>query len=303
MEMHQVVLKESQFGIHILQSQDNQIVEEATDLFEGMKSEMEAMSKRITSHTTQLLPHQNTNRKIQDGMTELTNKIDSVNKILASITKSLKEVPNKKELRDHAVLMEEQTMRVQEVNTELTMAMEEYKVSKSSCLNFRQSVPEVPRVTPFVQAGPSGVLPERRGYFARESSVSSLRDTDSASTWLGRMRDGAGSEAARDARGAAGNADGPAGEAARNADGAAGGGNGNAGDPPPPGSDPPSEHGNRNARISQRQGRIQELQYAKPIKIKEPKKFGGKPGEDFDTWWVLIQVYIQGQPEKFPKDE
>jgi len=41
----------------------------------------------------------------------------------------------------------------------------------------------------------------------------------------------------------------------------------------------------------------------KPIEIKEPKKFEGKPGEDFDTWWVLVQVYIQDQPEKFPKDE
>ena len=26
-------------------------------------------------------------------------------------------------------------------------------------------------------------------------------------------------------------------------------------------------------------------------------------GEDFDTWWVLVQVYIEDQPEKFPKDE
>jgi len=39
------------------------------------------------------------------------------------------------------------------------------------------------------------------------------------------------------------------------------------------------------------------------MKIKEPKKFFGKPGEDFDTWWVLVQVYIEDQPEKFPKDQ
>jgi len=29
----------------------------------------------------------------------------------------------------------------------------------------------------------------------------------------------------------------------------------------------------------------------------------GKPGEDFDTCWVLVQVYIEDQPEKFPKDQ
>ena len=180
--------------------------------------------------------------------------------MLSSNTRSLKEIPTKKELQDHAILMEEQTKRVQEVNTGLTMAMEEYKVSESSRFNFRQRVPEVPRTTPFVQAGPSGVHPERRGYFDRESSVSSLRDTDSASTWLGRMRGGAGSG---NADGGAGGAAGDISEGARNAGGAAGdaggaarGGNSNAGDSPPPELGPPSEHGNRNPRISRRQRKI-----------------------------------------------
>jgi hypothetical protein len=39
------------------------------------------------------------------------------------------------------------------------------------------------------------------------------------------------------------------------------------------------------------------------MKIKEPRKFFGKPGEDFDTWWVMVQVYIKDQPERFPEDE
>jgi hypothetical protein len=45
------------------------------------------------------------------------------------------------------------------------------------------------------------------------------------------------------------------------------------------------------------------LEYAKPINIKELKKFFGKAGEDFDTWWVLVQVYIRDQLERFPKDD
>jgi len=225
--MHQAVLKELRSGIHILQSQDNQIVEEATSLFQGMKSEMEAINKRITSNSIQLLAHQNTNKKIQEGMTEWTGKVDPVNKILSSITRSLKDISTKKELRDHAIWMEEQTKRVQEVNTGLTMATEEYKVSELSRFNFKQRVPEVPRTTPFLQAGPSGVHPERRGYFDRELSVSSLRDTDSASTWLGRMIGGAGSG---NADGGAGGAAGDIGEGAGNAGGAAGNASGAAGD-------------------------------------------------------------------------
>jgi len=55
--------------------------------------------------------------------------------------------------------------------------------------------------------------------------------------------------------------------------------------------------------MSRRQRRIRELEFAKPIKIKEPITFNGNAGEDFDTWWVLVQVYIEDQPEKFPKDE
>jgi len=55
--------------------------------------------------------------------------------------------------------------------------------------------------------------------------------------------------------------------------------------------------------MSRRQRRIEELEFAKPIKMREPKRFEGKPGDDFDTWWILVQVYIEDQPEKFPKDQ
>jgi len=119
-------------------------VEEATDLFQGIRTELEAMSNRITSNTIQLLATQGTNKKIREGMKDLTTKVDRVKKTLSSITRSSKEVPTRKESRDHAALMEEQSMRVQEVNAGLTMAMEEYKVSESSRFNFRQKVPEVP---------------------------------------------------------------------------------------------------------------------------------------------------------------
>jgi hypothetical protein len=55
--------------------------------------------------------------------------------------------------------------------------------------------------------------------------------------------------------------------------------------------------------MPRRQKGIKELEFAIPIKIKQPKKFYGNAGEDFDTWWVLVQVYIKDQPERFPEDE
>jgi hypothetical protein len=41
----------------------------------------------------------------------------------------------------------------------------------------------------------------------------------------------------------------------------------------------------------------------KPIKIKKPAWCKVKPRDDFDTWWITMQVDIQNKPERFPKDE
>lgn len=149
--------------------------------------------------------------------------------------------------------------------------------------------------------GPSGTqqqfgnvhLPRTQALYKK--SVSSLRDTDSASTWFGIKR-GAGSNAgAGDGNARGGNVNAGAGDVnagAGDGNGAAGGGNGNPGGGPPPPPDPlPSDNGGQGGRrVTWTQRRIKELEFAKRIKIKEPTKFGGKPGEDFDISWVLVQV-------------
>ena len=142
-EMQQAILKELRFGIRILQSQDSQIVDEASQLFRGMRTEMDAMSKRITANSIQLLANQNKNKKIQEDIQGLKTGVESVNKVLSKISNSLNDIPSRQELRNHATLMEEQTMKILEVNTGLTTAMDGFKVSESSRFNFR---PEMPRV-------------------------------------------------------------------------------------------------------------------------------------------------------------
>jgi hypothetical protein len=37
----------------------------------------------------------------------------------------------------------------------------------------------------------------------------------------------------------------------------------------------------------------------KSIKLKDPYRFEGKPGDDFDALWIIVQTFIQDQPEKF----
>jgi len=84
-DMQQAMLKELRFGIHILQTQDNQIVNEASQMFQGMKNEMDAISKRITANSIQLLANQNKQKNIQDEIRGLTLAIESVNKVMSKI--------------------------------------------------------------------------------------------------------------------------------------------------------------------------------------------------------------------------
>jgi hypothetical protein len=43
-------------------------------------------------------------------------------------------------------------------------------------------------------------------------------------------------------------------------------------------------------------------EFAQPIKMREPTCFEGKPEDDFETWWILLQINIKDELEKFPKD-
>ena len=263
----EAMLQELRSGIHVLQSQDNQIVQEATDLFGGMRNEIEAQSKMRTGNTLQLLAVRGSTQAVQKGLSLLTKRVDELAKVTAAITTSLKQIPTKLELRQHASAMEEHKVQMTEVNTGLTTAMEECKFSQSTPYNFRR---------PSMAPGPSGV--RQQPTYERSPTESSLRDTGSEYSWHAQLRGGAGSNAGGAEDGAAGGTVGneaaggaEGGRAAGGAEGGGAAGGAGGGDPPP---DPPSgEEGNGGRRPSRRQRRIKELEFAKPIEIKEPKKF------------------------------
>jgi len=228
MNLHQAILHEVRLGIGILQYSDNQIVKDALSMISGINAELQASSKTITENTIQILAVKGKMNSTQMGMKYLASKVDSVNKILSSITKSLAEIPSKKELNNHPSSTADQVAQIQEVNTGLTTAMEGYKFSESSRFDFRGNT------VPLGQAGPSGFLhPQRQGNVNRNESEYSLTDTHSASTWLGTIRGGDGSDH--------NSQDGAA-------SGAAGGATGANGDPPP--DPPPSDCGDLACRIS-----------------------------------------------------
>jgi len=177
----EAMLQELLSGIQVLQSQDNQIVQEATDLFGGMQREMEAQSKRISDNTLQLLAVRPSTQSVQKGLSLLSKRVDEVVRTTAAITTSLKQIPTKLELQRHANAMEDHKKQLIEVNTGLTTTMEECKFSQSSPYNFRRTS---------IVAGPSGI--QRQPAFDRSPAESSLRDTGSEYSWHAQLRGGAG---------------------------------------------------------------------------------------------------------------
>jgi len=222
MNFQQGVLGELRSSIHILQDQDNQIVGEATDLFAGIKKELEAQSKKVVDIGLQNFANKVAIQAIQKTVGTLSKRVDEVTTVLATVTDKIKHIPSRRELRQLQATMDDSVNQLAEANTGLTTAMDQYKFSESTPLGHPQTI-----------AGPSGTQPfihsQRAGAF-HSPSVSSLRDTASEYSWHGLIRGGAGDGAA--GNGAAG--DGAAGDGAAVGDAAGGGG------PPPPPDPPPS---------------------------------------------------------------
>jgi len=82
-------------------------------------------------NSLQIVAAKATSSSIQKGISVLTKRIDEVDKSMAAITTSLKQIPSKRELQLYTRTMEDQMAQVAEVNTELTTSMEGYKFSES----------------------------------------------------------------------------------------------------------------------------------------------------------------------------
>jgi len=232
----------------MLQAQDNQIVEEATELFTGLRKEMHDQNKRITDMGLASFAQKVSIQALQKTTATLSKKIDDVTTIEAAITESLKQVPTKRKLQQHRAAMEEAMNSIAEVNTGLTTAMDQYK--------FSDSMPRIERQVFAGRSGTQSVMHPQRTAALESPSVSSLRDTGSEYSWSYRLRGGLGSEAAAGGAGdapAGGAGDAPARGAGGGAANGAAGGAGGGGGPPPPPDPPPSDHGGHGAgRMSRR---------------------------------------------------
>lgn len=149
MRLQQAVLQDIGTGITGQKSQDDRIVEARIGLFEGFRQELRFFNRSFSDDAVQIQSVNATNIGIQYTWEEISGSIQDVNTVLSSITKSHMKVMSPKESREHAVQMEDQVAQIKEVNTGLTTAMEEYKLSQSSRFDFQQNT---------VQPGPSAMV-------------------------------------------------------------------------------------------------------------------------------------------------
>jgi len=266
--IQQTILDEVRGGINILNGQDNDIVREANEAFDGITLQIQDMVKQQTSHASTLMNHKRSLVKIIDDFKIWKNSQQSLENKIGRMDEYIKTLPTKKDIDSHAKAMDEALQKIQEVSTGLTMHMETYKISEST-LHRPRSIP----------AGPSGTQPTRdfTRFVDEEEYESSSVGTKEDAEWFYRLlRGGEGSD------GGSQNADMPEGPPGPNPPDPPPG-------PPPPGPPPPGPEGRRKKRKAD----------VKPIKLKDPKPFEGNPGDDFDDWWVMLETFIHDQPEKF----
>jgi hypothetical protein len=144
MEFQEAMLQELCSGIHILQGQDNDIVEEATDQFAGIQREKETIGKLISDNYPQIHAVKSSNQTIQNTVAGVTLRIDEFSNSMAGITTLLKSIPTKRQLSQHQDMMDDQLAQVEEIDTGLTTAIEAYMVSESTPFHIAH------------QSGPSG---------------------------------------------------------------------------------------------------------------------------------------------------
>jgi hypothetical protein len=267
--VQQTILDEIRGGINILSGQDNDIVREAKEAFDGITLQIQDMVKQQTSHASTLMNNKRQLVKLIDEFKAWKNSQQSLENKVDQMDKYIKTLSTKKDMDSHAKAMDKTLQKIQEVSTGLTMHMESYKLSESTSHKPRSD-----------QAGPSGTQ-LFTGFVDNEEYESSIETREDAECYYRSLRGGEGSGEGSQNTEVLEQLDPLAGPPGPNPPGPPG--------PNPPAPPPPGPEGRRRKRKAD----------VKPIKLKDPKPFKGNPGDDFDDWWVMLEKFIHDQPEKF----
>jgi uncharacterized coiled-coil DUF342 family protein len=150
MLIQKAMINEMRQGIMILQKQDNVIIKEAGEIFQGIHKQIHDSLKKHTENGSTLLNHQRSIGKLQEDIKKVHMSEITLTSKMEAMDKLVKTLPTKQDLAIHAKAMDDTLAKIQEVSTRLTVHMEEYKMSRSTT--------HAPRS---VQGGPSYTHPDR----------------------------------------------------------------------------------------------------------------------------------------------
>jgi hypothetical protein len=164
--VQQTILDEIRGEINILNGQDNDIVREAKEAFDGIMMQIQDMVKQQTSHASTLMNHNRSIVKILDDLKAWKLSQQSIENKVEQIDKYIKTLPTQKDLENHGKAMDESLNKILEISTGLTTHMENYKISESTSHKPRS-----------VQAGPGGTHVGHTRFVDEEEYESSSVDT------------------------------------------------------------------------------------------------------------------------------
>ena len=126
--VQQAILEELRNGINILQGQDNEIVKETTEAFDGISLEIQDMVKKLTMNHNTLLNHKAEIVKQRDDFKIWKSAQQSLENRVEAIDKFVRTLPTKQDLVEHSKAMDLAIQKIQEVSTGLTTHMDQYKI-------------------------------------------------------------------------------------------------------------------------------------------------------------------------------
>jgi hypothetical protein len=290
------ILEELRGGLNTLNGQDNDIVREAKEAFDGITIQIADMVKKQTSHATTLINHKRLIVKIQHDFKASRDSPQLTEIKVDPMDMFIRMLPTKHDLDNHTKPMDEELQNIQEVSSGLIMHMEQYTISE--CISHR------PRL---VLAGPSRtqglarftMYVDEDGY--KPSSVNTQED---AGQYYRSLRGGLGSvDGSQDPevpeQNNAGGGPLPGGPTPPGGP-LPPGGPSPLSCPPPPGGPPlpggPPAPPPEGAPEAQRKKQKAE---DRPIKLKHPITFGGNPGDHSSDWLEMSETFIHDQLETF----
>lgn len=109
----QGMISEMRQGIMILQKQDNVIIKEAGDIFQGIHKQIHESLKIQTKNGSTLLNHRRSLMKFQEDVTKINWSNLSLTSKVEAMDKVLKTLPTKDDLSVHAEAINETVAKIQ----------------------------------------------------------------------------------------------------------------------------------------------------------------------------------------------